>query len=1025
MGAGDPRIRAGNHCGDNEIAPHVTNAAALPRRHRFFAGAALASALFASTMLTAPARAQQAVFIPLSFTPVTVTNTNNCVFVGTCAFINTTFPGASIDFTNTGNFATIGIGSIGILTNTLLGGGIKIDNSGNLATLGAGAIGISANTTLGGSIKIHNSGDIATAGLGAIGIVGNTIYGGSVKIDNSGDIATAGLGAIGIVGNTVYGGSVKIDNSGNLATLGVGAIGISATTLLKPGKVTVENSGNLATLGVGSIGIFATTLSQNSDVSITNTGDVTTRGIFAYGLFGTTLGPRSDVTITNGGTVTTRAADADGVYAATFGRNSDIKVTNTGEIDTSGIDAEGLHLTTTGRNSNVSVDTSGSIKTRGAFAEGVNVATYGRNADVTIANSGEIETHGRLSDGIYAYTGGRRSTLSIENSGSIHANGRRAYGIYAVTVGNASPITVNNSGDLFGSTAALFAYSATSTTVNNSGDISAGSGLAIDTEGASSFINNAGLITGFVDLTDSADVFKNMSGGEFHAQDVSNFRGGSDLFKNETGATVRTADRYNANEVTRFIGLERFENRGLITMVDGQIGDQFRISNTPGGTDTVFTGSSGSTLGVDTFLGGPGSKSDTLVIEGSAKGRTRLAVNNVNPGPGRLNREGIPVVFVDGNVNASNFYLDKPIDTGFFEYDLFFVPTGSGFFELRSHAGGGAHVLPQIVTTIHETFHNSTETWFDRSTDLRALLARGSVCDDIARPEERVRCQDLYDVTPAVWARGAGSWFNFDGNATTKANGRTYRYDLGHDLNIWQVESGVDFGKEAGLTPDDILVLGVLGGAVKSALDYNALARSYDISSLEAGAYATYLRGGFFLDTLFKAFFGTLEPKGAVEFPETLDTQTYGLRVDSGYRFGGVKDGPFVEPLATVAVSWTHIDDFSHKGNTIDFSDDEQVRGRLGMRVGTSSQIWEGTTFEPFLIGSVWGLLSDDSSAKLTSTGNTFVFTDEPDDVWGEISGGVNFFNPEAQTSVFAKMDYIFADNSEGVSAKAGMRISW
>ncbi len=36
----------------------------------------------------------------------------------------------------------------------------------------------------------------------------------------------------------------------------------------------------------------------------------------------------------------------------------------------------------------------------------------------------------------------------------------------------------------------------------------------------------------------------------------------------------------------------------------------------------------------------------------------------------------------------------------------------------------------------------------------------------------------------------------------------------------------MDFGKEAVLTPDDILVLGVLGGAVKSALDYNALARS-------------------------------------------------------------------------------------------------------------------------------------------------------------------------------------------------------
>lgn len=989
------------------------------------AGTALASALFASTMLTAPAQAQQAVFIPISLTPVTVNNTNNCIFFGTCALINTTFPGASIDFTNSGNFATAGLDSIGILTNTLLGGGIKIDNSGNLATIGAGAIGIFANTTLGGSINIQNSGDIATTGFGAIGVLASTLYGGSVNIQNSGDIATAGLGSIGIVANTLYGGSVNVDNSGKIATVGAGAFGIRGTTVFGPGDVTITNSGAVTTIGADAVGLYGATASSNSDVNITNTGDVTTRGVSAYGLFGTTLRRGSDVTIANSGTVTTRAADADGVYALTSGRRSDIKVTNTGEINTTGADAEGVYLTTVGNNAKISVDNSGSIKTRGGFAEGIDAATYGRNSDLTISNSGEIETHGQFSDGVYAYTGGSRSDVTINNTGSLRANGARAYGIYAVTVGNASPITVNNGGTLFGSTAGLFAYSATSTTINNSGDISADSGLAIDTEGASSFINNNGLITGFVDLTDSRDIFKNMSGGEFNARNVSNFGGGSDLFANNAGSTLRTADRYHANEVTRFVGLERFENRGLITMVDGQTGDQFRISNTPGGTDTVFRGSGRSTLGVDTFLGGPGSKSDTLVIEGSTQGRTRLAVNNVNPGPGKLNRQGIPVVFVDGNVNASNFYLDKPIDTGFFEYDLVFVPTGSGYFELKSHAGGGAHVLPQILTTVHQTFHSSTETWFDQSTDLRALLARGSVCDDVRDPQERVRCQDLYDATPGFWARGSGSWFDFDGNATTKANGKTYRYDLGRDLNIWQVESGVDFGKEGVLTPDDILVLGVLGGAVKSALDYNALARSYDLSSLEAGAYATYLRGGFFVDTLFKAFFGTLEPKGAVEFPETLDTQTYGVRVDSGYRFGGMKDGPFVEPLATVAVSWSHIDDFSHQGNSIDFNDDEQVRGRLGMRVGTSSQLWEGTTFEPFLIGSLWGVLSDDHSATLTSSGTRFVFTDEPDDVWGEVSGGVNFFNPEAQTAVFAKMDYIFSDNAEGVSAKAGMRLTW
>ena len=33
------------------------------------------------------------------------------------------------------------------------------------------------------------------------------------------------------------------------------------------------------------------------------------------------------------------------------------------------------------------------------------------------------------------------------------------------------------------------------------------------------------------------------------------------------------------------------------------------------------------------------------------------------------------------------FFLKKPIDTGFFNYDLFFRPTGS-VFELRTFLGG-------------------------------------------------------------------------------------------------------------------------------------------------------------------------------------------------------------------------------------------------------------------------------------------------------------------------------------------------
>ncbi len=44
--------------------------------------------------------------------------------------------------------------------------------------------------------------------------------------------------------------------------------------------------------------------------------------------------------------------------------------------------------------------------------------------------------------------------------------------------------------------------------------------------------------------------------------------------------------------------------------------------------------------------------------------------------------------------------------------------------------------------------------------------------------------------------------------------------------------------------------------------------------------------------------------------------------------------------------------------------------------------------------------------------------------MWGEVSAGVNFFNPSANTSVFAKVDVTFGDNIDGVGGKAGMRAS-
>lgn len=96
---------------------------------------------------------------------VNINNSDNCVFVGACAFINTIGPFANINFTNSGNFLTFGPAAGSIVTITDLGGRITVNNSGDLATAGAGVAGISAVTSLGGKINITNTGDIATAGL--------------------------------------------------------------------------------------------------------------------------------------------------------------------------------------------------------------------------------------------------------------------------------------------------------------------------------------------------------------------------------------------------------------------------------------------------------------------------------------------------------------------------------------------------------------------------------------------------------------------------------------------------------------------------------------------------------------------------------------------------------------------------------------------------------------------------------------------------------------------------------------------
>jgi autotransporter family porin len=79
---------------------------------------------------------------------------------------------------------------------------------------------------------------------------------------------------------------------------------------------------------------------------------------------------------------------------------------------------------------------------------------------------------------------------------------------------------------------------------------------------------------------------------------------------------------------------------------------------------------------------------------------------------------------------------------------------------------------------------------------------------------------------------------------------------------------------------------------------------------------------------------------------------------------------------------------------------------------------------EPFVIGSVWSTLTGSNEVTLKSTKTTFRLIDEPDDIWGVASAGVNFFNPSKQTSVFAEVDWTFGEETDGIAGRAGLRVS-
>jgi outer membrane autotransporter protein len=217
---------------------------------------------------------------------------------------------------------------------------------------------------------------------------------------------------------------------------------------------------------------------------------------------------------------------------------------------------------------------------------------------------------------------------------------------------------------------------------------------------------------------------------------------------------------------------------------------------------------------------------------------------------------------------------------------------------------------------------------------------------------------------------------------------------------------------------------GVMAGYLASNLDFKHSGTGADFESGTVGGYLTYLRGGWFFDSKVVASLGDVDYGGKSSVKDNADVVSIGGVLDTGYR---MNYGPtFIEPGATLAYVNTDIDDLSIYGASVDFSRGESLRGRLGLRFGTTIQD-EQAKYEPFMGVSAWYEFLGDNGADVTSGSYVLKTADDVSGAIGEVTGGVNIFGVAGDDfSGFIKGNVAFGkDDFVGYGGTVGARVGW
>ncbi|WP_439544469.1 autotransporter family protein [Hyphomicrobium sp.] len=451
--------------------------------------------------------------------------------------------------------------------------------------------------------------------------------------------------------------------------------------------------------------------------------------------------------------------------------------------------------------------------------------------------------------------------------------------------------------------------------------------------------------------------------------------------------------------VTFNVGGNTFVNNGTITMLNGVVGDNLTVVG-------PYT-STGGNLALDTELGGAGSPTDLLSIQGTVAGTTTIYVNNVGGAGAATGPDGIVIAASDsGAFAADSFRLAanalsgrEEVVAGAFSYRL---AVSGDDARLQSDLLDQVPAYTTAPSVGQRLVSGGLDTLYKRLGEIRGGHNDGATSGD-----------------GLVWVRGHYSDVDVDAKQ-------------GFDFS--QRSSGVLVGAGGVIAGEgrSRLAVGAFGGygtadaGVDATIFGAASSSSVDAESYSFGGYATFYEQGragtgLYADAVVKVDFLDFDMAANNRAARgSSDGDAFSGSAEVGYGFA-IGNGLVLQPQGQLAYTNLTVNNFTDAAYAlaVSYGSSESLVGRLGLQIQGNWAQPGGGYISPYAIVNVYQDFEGTSTSEINGTD----FTSDIGGTWYSVGGGVNA-QLANNVSLYGSGEYHFGD-VEGWQGTGGVKLNW